>query len=65
MTIDYRVQKGIVESFTMNSPLLDEKKARDLFQGKRYKLSLFEENVEKLLGQQSTREKEGLLSLLL
>ena len=65
LTIDYRVQKGIVESFTMNSPLLDGKKARDLFQGKKYKLSLFEENVEKLLGQQSTREKEGLLSLLL
>lgn len=65
LTIDYRVQKGIVESFAMNSPLLDGKKARDLFQGKRYKFSLFEENVEKLLGQQSTREKEGLLSLLL
>lgn len=65
LTIDYRVQKGIVESFAMNSPLLDEKKARDLFQGKRYKLSLFEENVEKVLGQQSTREKEALLSLLL
>ena len=65
LIIDYHVQKGMIENFAMHSPLLDEKKTRDLFQGKRYKLSLFEENVEKVLGQQSTREKEALLSLLL
>ena len=60
LIIDYHVQKGMIENFAMHSPLLDEKKARDLFQGKRYKLSLFEENVEKVLGAAVHQRKRSL-----
>ena len=61
ISISYTTKKGIVSDFKLSCELIDEKKAKDLFNGQRFCVEVFEELVYNLVG----HTKEKLIKLIM
>ena len=61
ISIGYTTKKGIVSDFKLSCELIDEKKAKDLFNGQRFCVEVFEELVYNLVG----HTKEKLIKLIM